>query len=186
MCGTPVHGPAIQTDVMLVGQAPGAHEAARGHPFAHTAGKTLFRWLHQATGWDEEDARQRIYIASIARCFPGKAAKGSGDREPDAEEIANCRRHLSAEVLELKPKVILAVGKLAIAEVLGPELFPKGATLADVVGKRWSVRFHGVLVQVIALPHPSGVSRWPNTEPGKTLLAQALRQLGPLLPHRTS
>lgn len=177
MCSTPVHGPAIETAVMLVGQAPGAHESALGRPFAYTAGKTLFQWLRVATGLDEEELREQIYIAAVARCFPGKSTKGAGDREPSAEEILNCRPHLESEVSILQPKLIIAVGKVAIAEVLGPQLFPKGTPLVDVVGKKMQAVFHGQKVEVIALPHPSGISRWPKIEPGKTKLQQALRLL---------
>lgn len=174
MCSTPVHGPAIITKVMLVGQAPGPHESRFGKPFAYTAGKTLFKWLKLATHLDEDKAREKIYIAAVARCFPGKSLKGAGDREPSREEIENCRRHLKKEVAILKPDLIIAVGKVAIAEVLGPEVFGKTGKLVDVVGKKIQAQFHGHQVEVLALPHPSGVSSWPNTEPGKTKLREAL------------
>jgi uracil-DNA glycosylase len=52
----------------------------------------------------------------------------------------------------------------------------------DVVGKKIKARFHGHEVEVIALPHPSGVSTWPQTEPGKTKLRQALSLLEKSLP----
>lgn len=175
VCDKPVHGPALDTRIMLVGQAPGVHEGPLGRPFAYTAGKTLFKWLHQAIGADEESIREMIYIAAIARCFPGKAKSGAGDRPPSASEIENCREHLSAEVEALQPKLILVVGKPAIAEVLGDPAFAKSGTLNDVVGKKLKAIFHGVKVDVIPLPHPSGVSRWPKMEPGKSKLDAALR-----------
>jgi uracil-DNA glycosylase len=178
MCGTPVHGPALETNVMLVGQAPGAHESSLGRPFAYTAGKTLFKWFYEATSLTESEIREQVYFAAVARCFPGKNLKGAGDREPNEKEIENCRRHLSAEVNLIKPKLILAVGKVAIVEVLGPKLFPKGTPLTEVVGKKIKANFHGQEVEVLPLPHPSGVSRWPFTEPGKTLLKKALKLLG--------
>ncbi len=114
MCGTPVHGlPNHTAKVMLIGQAPGPHEAALGKPFAYTAGKTLFKWLFEATGLDEETLREHIYFAAVARCFPGKNGQGSGgDREPDAAEIERCREYLIEEIEILRPKLILAVGKL--------------------------------------------------------------------------
>jgi uracil-DNA glycosylase len=174
MCGKPVHGVALETRVMLFGQAPGTHEESLGRPFAHTAGKTLFKWFSDSVGLKEEEFRERVYITAAARCFPGKNPKGAGDREPNATEIANCRRHVSAEVAALKPELLIAVGRVAIAEALGPALFPKGKTLADVVGRKFRVKFHGHEMDVIPLPHPSGVSRWPQTEPGKTKLREAL------------
>jgi uracil-DNA glycosylase len=177
VCGPPVHGPAVASPVLLVGQAPGVHEGERGRPFAHTAGKTLFKWLGSATDLSEAELRQCIYFSAIARCFPGKNLKGEGDREPSADEIENCRPFLRAEIMALKPKLILAVGRLAISEILGPTHFPKGTALVEVVGRRVRTRFHGHETDVIALPHPSGVSRWPLTEPGKSKLAAALRLL---------
>ena len=175
MCSSPVHGPAVDTAVMLVGQAPGAHESTYGKPFAYTAGKTLFKWMEKGTGIDEESFRENVYIAAVARCFPGKS--GRGDREPNAEEIARCREHLKKEVQILKPELIIAVGRVAITEVLGVDTFPKSRTLSEVVGKKIKAHFLGQDVDVICLPHPSGVSSWPHTEEGKKKLTAALRIL---------
>lgn len=175
MCGTPVHGLANMVDVMLVGQAPGPHEADRGKPFAHTAGKTLFKWLGTYTHLSELELRERIYFTAVARCYPGRNPKGSGDRVPSGAEIENCRPFLSAEVKLLKPRLILAVGKLAISEILGPALGKKSFKLSEVVGTKFYVNIYGHNCHVIALPHSSGVSRWYTSEEGKRLLDKALR-----------
>jgi uracil-DNA glycosylase len=172
--GPPVHGLAIHSPVFLLGQAPGPHEGDRGKPFAHTAGKTLFRWFNEVSGIDEETFRQRVYMAAVARCYPGKG-KGAGDRVPDKVEIANCSRHLKDELTVLKPKLILAVGKLAISQVLGSEKYNSSTKLTDVVGKTFDVEFHGQTAEVICLPHPSGLSSWHKTEPGISLLKNALK-----------
>jgi uracil-DNA glycosylase len=177
MGGTPVHGLANMVEIMLVGQAPGPHEADLGKPFAYTAGKTLFTWLHQVTKLSENELREKIYFAAVARCFPGKNAQGGGDREPSKTEILNCMKFLAAEVGVLKPKVIIAVGKLAISEVLGPKVFKKSAPLTEVIGKKFFVEYHGHGVHVIPLPHPSGISTWHKTAPGKNLLDQSLELL---------
>jgi len=160
---------------MLIGQAPGVHEGRLGRPFAYTAGKTLFKWLNEATGSDEENLREIVYFSAVTRCFPGKAKSGSGDRVPSADEIANCRVLLSAEIRALRPKLILAVGRLAIGEVLGESLFSKDVSLTEVVGRKFKTEIYGIDVEVIPLPHSSGVSRWPKTEPGKTCLRKALK-----------
>lgn len=178
MCDRAVYGAAISTKVMLVGQAPGIHEGRLGRPFAFTAGKTLFKWLFWATALTEEELRDKIYFSAVARCFPGKAKTGSGDREPSAQEIENCREYLHAEVQTLRPTIILAVGKLAILELLKDAGVSKTTPLSETVGKIFRIEFAGVPVQVIPLPHPSGVSRWPQTEPGKTILQRALDQIG--------
>jgi uracil-DNA glycosylase len=185
VCGTPVHGESHHAQVMLIGQAPGPHEARLGKPFAHSAGRTLFSWLHQATGLDEADLRQQFYFAAVARCFPGKNPKGGGDREPSIEEIENCRRFLKAEVEVLRPRLVLAVGKLAIREVLGPKIFKKSSKLDEVIGKVYSIHFHGQPVQVIPLPHPSGISTWHKRGRGKELLELALLQIKQLEKWRT-
>jgi uracil-DNA glycosylase len=176
MVGRPVYGAPVASRIFLLGQAPGTHEESRGKPFAYTAGKTLFRWFEEAAGIDEGYFREHVYMAAVARCFPGKAANG-GDRLPDAREIANCRRHLAQEVAVLKPELILPVGKLAIAQVLGPERFPAAGKLADVIGKTFVATYLGESADVICLPHPSGLSAWPKTEPGKTLLKRALTRI---------
>src|SRR5437868_13778033 len=74
-----VSGGAVVSRVLLVGQAPGDKEPVLGRPFAWTAGKTLFRWFHEATGMTEASFRATIYMAAVCRCFPGKKVAG-GDR----------------------------------------------------------------------------------------------------------
>lgn len=168
MIGPPVHGPPVVSPVILVGQAPGPREGALGRPFAWTAGRTLFRWFEEALGTPEEKFRERVYIAAVARCFPGKAS-GGGDRKPDAGEIVRCRAHLSREVVALAPELVLAVGQLAISEVTG-----RKDRLDALVGGVARASWLGRDVDVIALPHPSGASPWHKLEPGKTLLERAL------------
>lgn len=177
MVGPPVHGPAVHSPIFLLGQAPGPHEGALGRPFAYTAGRTLFRWFEESLGVNEVKFREHVYFAAVARCFPGKGS-GSGDRLPDAVEIANCGNHLKRELEILQPRLIIAVGKLAIQEVLGSELFGKGALLIDVVGNKFETEFYNKKTEVICLPHPSGLSSWHKIQPGKTLLAKSLTLIG--------
>jgi uracil-DNA glycosylase len=169
--GPPVHGAPVPSRIFLLGQAPGPHEARFGRPFAWTAGKTLFRWLERATGADEETIRARIYIAAVVRCFPGKT-RGGGDRVPTADECERWRGFIEREVDILRPRLVLPVGRLAIQEVLGHT-----EPIAAVVGRELRTTFHGVDVDVIPLPHPSGASTWFKMEPGRTLLDEALRRV---------
>jgi uracil-DNA glycosylase len=166
--GPPVHGAAIDTRILLVGQAPGPHEARFGRPFAWTAGKTLFAWLGRATGGDEDAIRARVYISAVVRCFPGKT-KAGGDRVPTPAECARWRDFVARETEILQPRLVLPVGRLAIEEVLGHK-----EPIAAVVGKTFRMQFHGVETDVIPLPHPSGASTWFKMEPGRTLLEHAL------------
>lgn len=164
---TVVTGRPVASRIILVGQAPGDKEPVLGRPFAWTAGKTLFKWLHRATGWTEDEARDRVYFAAVCRCFPGKKPQG-GDRVPDEEEIENCARWLEREFALLQPQLALPVGKLAITQFLGEQ------PLAEVVGRSFQAAYRGHRVDVIPLPHPSGASPWHRMEPGKTLLQAAL------------
>ncbi len=121
-------------------------------------------------GLGEEAFRQRIYMAAVARCFPGKAP-GGGDRRPDPGEIEACSSFLAREVAILQPDLVIPVGTMAIEQVLGEK-----GPLTTSVGRQRSATWHGRTMDVIALPHPSGASTWHRMEPGKMLLAQALRR----------
>ena len=166
MIGPVVMGRPIKSRVMSIGQAPGDREGPAGRPFAWTAGKTLFNWF-VGIGVDEEQYRSHVYMAAVCRCFPGKHPKG-GDRVPSKQEIGNCRYWLEQEFQLMQPHLIIPIGKLAIAQLLPV------SKLSDVIGQVHALELGGQTVDVIPLPHPSGLSTWFKTEPGKTLLAQAM------------
>ena len=163
-----VSGGAVVSRVLLVGQAPGIKEPQLGRPFAWTAGKTMFNWFQTYCGLDETRFRSSIYMAAVCRCFPGKNVTG-GDRVPDPDEIAACSHWLNAEIGILKPSLVIAVGKLAILQ------FIKFGKLTEVIGQKFEVEFQGQRFELIPLPHPSGASTWHRTEPGKSLLENAMR-----------
>ena len=166
MIGPVVTGQPVVSPVLLIGQAPGVREGPAGKPFAWTAGKTLFRWFG-GIGLPEEPFRQRVYMAAVCRCFPGKSPKG-GDRVPDPTEVANCARWLDDEIRLLRPRLLIPVGKLAISRFLPL------ARLDAVIGRTERVRSAGLEIDLVALPHPSGASTWHRMEPGRALLARAL------------
>ena len=166
MIGPPVSGEPVMSKILLVGQAPGDKEPILAKPFAWTAGKTLFKWF-ASIGLDEQAFRQKVYMAAVCRCFPGKNPKG-GDRVPSKEEIAICGGWLAAEVHMLQPELIIPVGKLAIAQFMPVD------KLVDVIGQVHEVEYEGFKTQAIPLPHPSGASTWHRMKPGKGLLEEAL------------
>lgn len=166
MIGPVITGQPVASGVLLVGQAPGPREGALGKPFAWTAGKTLFSWFERI-GLDEEHFRKRVYMAAVCRCFPGKNPRG-GDRVPSPEEIKNCSSWLDSEFEIIRPKLVIPVGKLAIAQ------FIQVKKLADVVGDVQRIERSDHTLDLACLPHPSGASTWHRTEPGKTLLADGL------------
>jgi uracil-DNA glycosylase len=110
-------------------------------------------------------------MAAVCRCFPGKNPAG-GDRVPDATEISNCSPWLESELRLLKPQLIIPVGKLAIAQFLDVR------KLDRVVGRTHRFKSNDLEADLLPLPHPSGASVWHRIEPGKTLLARALKLLG--------
>lgn len=146
--------------VMIIGQAPGAIELTTGLPFSGRAGAELRRWLAVA-GIDET---RLPYRTAITKCFPGKAASGTGDRRPSPPEVLLCSSWLEAELALVRPRVLLLVGTLAIERFWGK------VPLSEVVGQS---RVEGGRV-LIPLPHPSGASRWLNAPENRERLARAL------------
>jgi uracil-DNA glycosylase len=160
---------------MLVGQAPGVTEAQAKRPFNASSGRRLFQWLAEA-GIDETDFRARHYMTAVTKCYPGKHPKGKGDRKPSRAEQKLCRPFLEREFALVQPRVLLAVGGLAIETLLGRKL-----RLDEAVGHLFQT--HGRYV--LPLPHPSGASLWPNRPENQARIRQALvllrEELMPLL-----
>jgi uracil-DNA glycosylase len=163
-----VSGGAVVSRVILVGQAPGDKEPVLGRPFAWTAGKTLFKWFEEFAGISEAEFRAHIYMAAACRCFPGKRPEG-GDRVPSRDEVSECSYWRDREIKILQPELVIPVGKLGISEFLAV------TRLDETVGKQFRVKENKHEFDLIPLPHPSGASPWHRVEPGKTLLAQAMR-----------
>lgn len=168
MQSTPVSGGAVRSDVILVGQAPGPREPVLQRPFAHTAGKTLFRWFEESCGMNEATVRSKIYFTAVCRCFPGKNSSG-GDRVPAPDEVRNCSSWMDEEIEILRPRLIIPVGRLAIAQ------FIDCGKLEEVIGRKFRVHRAGHVFDLIPLPHPSGASPWHKIAPGKQLLGRALK-----------
>jgi len=164
--GAVFSGPA-PTELMLVGQAPGVTEAQVKRPFNASSGTRLFQWLAEA-GLEEEAFRAGYYMTAVTKCYPGKHPGGKGDRRPTRAEQALCRPFLEREITLVQPRVILAVGGLAIETLLDRKL-----RLADTVGQVFQVDGRWVL----PLPHPSGASLWPNKPENQARLARALTLL---------
>ena len=174
--GQPVTGAVPGARVMLVGQAPGPHEVDQRRPFAYTAGRRLFGWFTEHAGMSESDFRSRIHICAVIRCFPGKDAKSGGDRVPDAVEMANCGKHLDREIRLLEPELVIAVGTLASAQLIGI------AQLKDAVGRMHRAERAGHSFDVVVLPHPSGRSTWLNKPENVALLEKSLKLIGDRVP----
>lgn len=164
--GAVFSGPA-PTPLMLVGQAPGVTEAQVKRPFNASSGTRLFQWLSEA-GLDEAEFRARYYMTAVTKCYPGKHPTGKGDRKPSRAEQELCRPFLSRELALVQPRILLAVGGLAIETLLGQRL-----RLDEAVGRVFEVNGY----QVLPLPHPSGASLWPNRPENQVRIARALALL---------
>jgi uracil-DNA glycosylase len=143
----------------ILGQAPGIQEGQERRPWRGRAGRTLRGWL----AMDEEEFYGTFYCASVTRCYPGRAAPGTGDRTPTPQEQELCAFWRDWELRLLRPRLILAVGGLAIRRLLGE----RGL---GCIGDRFSVGE----AAAIPLPHPSGTSRWLNLPANRARLEQAL------------
>ena len=94
--------------VMVIGEAPGADEDAKGEPFVGKAGELLDKML-AAIGLSRET---NCFIANIVKCRPPE------NRDPSPEEAAACAPFLEAQIAALKPRAIIAVGRIAAQNLL--------------------------------------------------------------------
>ena len=95
------------TDVLLVGEGPGAREDATGRPFVGPAGQLLDELL-RSVGW----ARDQVFIANVVKCRP------PGNRDPEPDEIAACRPYLDRQEEALDPAVIVTLGRHSLRRYL--------------------------------------------------------------------
>ncbi|MEQ1739279.1 MAG: uracil-DNA glycosylase [Methyloglobulus sp.] len=97
-------------DWMIIGEAPGQHEDEQGKPFVGKAGLLLTEML-RAAGLD----RDEVFITNILKCRP------PGNRDPKQEEVESCSAYLRQQRELLKPKIILAVGRIAAQTLLNTD-----------------------------------------------------------------
>jgi DNA polymerase len=107
-------------DWLFVGEGPGAEEDARGEPFVGQAGKLLDNML-AAIGLNRGED---VYIANVVKCRP------PGNRNPEPAEAEACEPYLSRQIGLIRPRLIVALGKVAAQNLLGNE-----ATIASLRGR---------------------------------------------------
>ena len=95
---------------MLIGEGPGADEDKQGIPFVGKAGQ-LMNKAFDALGIERED----VYIANIVKCRP------PNNRDPEPDEIQGCMNYLRNQVIIVKPKIIVLLGRIALQNILGKE-----------------------------------------------------------------
>ncbi len=97
----------LNADLMIIGEAPGADEDAKGEPFVGRAGQLLNKII-EAIGMKRED----VFIGNINRCRPPQ------NRAPLPNETAACKPFLLREIAVVKPKVIVVLGNTAMKNLL--------------------------------------------------------------------
>jgi DNA polymerase len=132
-----------QAQWLIVGEAPGAEEDARGEPFVGRAGQLLNSML-RAVGL----AREQVYIANVLKCRP------PGNRDPAGSEAAECLPYLEQQIALLKPKIMLAVGRIAAQNLLRSDA-PLGRLRGQVH------RFGISQLPLVATYHPAYLLRTP-------------------------
>ena len=150
--------------MMVLGQAPGITEKEAGRPFNAGSGTRLFKWLAQA-GIDEAWFRTSQYMTSVTKCYPGRAKSGSGDRVPSRAEQRLCRIYLDEEISVIEPELIVPVGRLAISQ-----FYLEKFSLDEVIGAQ--KQLNGCWI--VPLPHPSGASRWHQSEANRARIQTAI------------
>ena len=100
--------------LMFVGEAPGADEDMRGEPFVGKAGELLTRII-ETMGF----TRSAVYIANVLKCRPDMPKGSSGNRPPTPEEMQTCLPYLRAQIEIIQPKVMVALGGIAMRGLFG-------------------------------------------------------------------
>ncbi len=156
----PGEGPD-NAEIMFVGEAPGWHEDQQGRPFVGQAGQLLDELLKSINL-----KRANVFIANMVKCRP------PGNRDPLPGEIQACRKFLDEQLLTIRPKVIITLGRHSLGR-----FFP-GETIGKVHGT--SKKGNGVIY--FAMYHPAAALHQQALR--KTLeadilkLPQVLAQLG--------
>jgi uracil-DNA glycosylase family 4 len=127
------------SEIVFIGEAPGAEEDKQGLPFVGAAGKFLNQML-EAIDLKRED----VFIANILKCRP------PGNRDPLPEEVAACWPWLLEQIRSIKPKLIVLLGRHAM------ERFLPNQKISQIHGTAVRRELEGVGKQVFyVLYHPA-------------------------------
>ena len=131
--------------LMVVGEGPGADEDAQGEPFVGRAGKLLDQML-AAIGHTRQD---NVFIANVVKCRP------PGNRDPAPAEAEACRPYLEQQIALVKPRLIVALGRVAAQRLL--------ATDAPLARLRGPLHHYGPQqIPLMITYHPAYLLRSPR------------------------
>ncbi|HVR11434.1 MAG TPA: uracil-DNA glycosylase [Thermoanaerobaculia bacterium] len=128
-------------DLMFIGEGPGAEEDRQGLPFVGRAGELLTR-IVEAMGL----TREQVYIANIVKCRP------PGNRDPQPDEVAACRSYLERQIALVRPRLLVALGRIAAQTLLGNDL---------PIGRMRGQWFEVMRVPLMVTYHPAALLRNP-------------------------
>jgi len=138
-----------QAHCMIVGEAPGAEEDARGDPFVGQAGRLLDNMLAAIDLSRTQGAPQSaVYIANVLKCRP------PGNRNPAPDEVAHCEPYLLRQIALVQPKLVIVMGRFAAQSLLGTE-----ASIASLRGRVHHIDVAGRRVPVVVSYHPAYLLR---------------------------
>ena len=147
-----VFGEGRRSMVMFIGEQPGNEEDLTGKPFVGPAGR-LFDEALEAAGID----RSQTYVTNVVKHFKWEPrGKRRIHKKPNAQEISACRPWLEAEIVLVKPQVIVALGATAAQTLLGPKF--------RVTKQRGQFIESTLAPYVMATVHPSSILRAPDDE----------------------
>lgn len=133
-----------QAELVIVGEAPGANEDRLGQPFVGRAGQLLDAMLEAI-----DLQRKDIYICNILKCRP------PNNRDPAPDEVAKCTPYLERQIAHIKPKLILAVGRIAAHYLLGVD-----TQIGKLRGQRFT--FSSSNTDLFVTYHPAYLLRNPR------------------------
>jgi len=127
------------TDLLFVGEGPGANEDKQGEPFVGRSGSVLDDGL-RTVGLARADVR----ITNCVRCRPPE------NRDPTTEELEHCRDYLEHEIDLLDPEVIVTLGK-----VPSEHLLDRSVAVTKEAGSLEEVRINGTPRRLLICVHPA-------------------------------
>lgn len=140
---------APRADWLIVGEAPTEEEDAQGQPFVGAAGQLLDNML-RAMRVDGQPLQRHhnVFITGVVKCRPPL------DRNPSADEVAMCQPYLARQIALLQPKIILAMGRVAV-----PALTGSSEPLGKLRGRVHPLPGSALPVPVIVTYHPANLLR---------------------------
>jgi DNA polymerase len=151
--------------VMFVGEQPGDQEDRQGEPFVGPAGALLDKALA-----DAGIPREEVYVTNAVKHFKWELrGKRRIHKKPRASEIKACRPWLEAEVLAVKPAIVVCLGATAAQALFGSQF-----RLMHVRGK---MRATPLAERTIATIHPSAVLRAPDSDGRRAAYAMLVNDL---------